>query len=60
MRLPRSAAPAAATLALAALALAAPLAPRPVTAQAVPALTNEKYVLPNGLQVILHQDHSVP
>jgi zinc protease len=60
LRLPRSAAPAAATLALAALALVAPLAPRPVTAQAVPALTNEKYVLPNGLQVILHQDHSVP
>ena len=31
-----------------------------VTAQNVPPLRYEKYTLPNGLQVILHQDKSVP
>src|SRR5262245_12354179 len=29
-------------------------------AQSVPAISFEKYTLPNGLEVILHQDHSVP
>src|SRR5688572_22207877 len=29
-------------------------------AQAVPSITHEKYTLPNGLEVILHEDHSVP
>ncbi len=43
-------------LALGAL-LVAPLIAR---AQAVPALRFEKYTLPNGLEVILHEDHSVP
>ncbi|HEY0970242.1 MAG TPA: pitrilysin family protein [Gemmatimonadales bacterium] len=42
------------------LALAATLAAPDLGAQAVPALAHEKYVLPNGLQVILHEDHSVP
>ncbi|MGH8004333.1 MAG: hypothetical protein ACRECJ_06390, partial [Limisphaerales bacterium] len=26
----------------------------------LPELKQEKYVLPNGLQVILHEDHTVP
>lgn len=61
----------AAALALAAagavLALAAPRAPlaaqaRPASAAsgAVPRLAVTKYTLPNGLEVILHQDRSVP
>ncbi len=29
-------------------------------AQSIPKLQFEKYTLPNGLQVILHEDHSVP
>ena len=29
-------------------------------AQAIPKIQFEKYTLPNGLQVILHEDHSVP
>ncbi|MBK7140841.1 MAG: insulinase family protein [bacterium] len=29
-------------------------------AQGLPQLKTEKYVLPNGLEVILHEDHSVP
>ena len=29
-------------------------------AQAVPRITFEKYTLPNGLEVILHEDHSTP
>ena len=38
------------------------LAVAPVTAaaQAVPAIAYEKYTLPNGLEVILSEDHSVP
>jgi len=38
------------------------LAAAPVTAaaQAVPAIAYEKYTLPNGLEVILSEDHSVP
>ncbi len=51
-----SAARAAASLALTAAILAAPR----LDAQAAPALAHEKYVLPNGLQVILHEDRSVP
>lgn len=35
-------------------------APATVRAQAVPAIPYDSYTLPNGLQVILHQDHSVP
>ena len=49
-------------LALGAL-LAAPFAARAQTrahTTAVPALRFEKYTLPNGLEVILHEDHSVP
>jgi zinc protease len=42
--------------ALALLALCATTA----TAQTVPKLTHEKYTLPNGLEVILHVDRSVP
>lgn len=30
------------------------------TAQSIPKLQFEKYTLPNGLEVILHEDHSVP
>ena len=36
------------------------LAPTAAVAQAVPTITHEKYTLPNGLEVILHEDHSVP
>ncbi len=44
-----------------ALALAALLAAAPAArAQSVPALRFEKYSLPNGLEVILSEDHSVP
>ena len=42
-----------------ALALALALA-LPAGAQTVPKLKFEKYTLPNGLEVILHEDHSVP
>jgi zinc protease len=30
------------------------------SAQTIPSLTYERYTLPNGLEVILHEDHSVP
>ena len=40
------------------LALGGPA--RPVGAQALPALAHEKDTLPNGLEVILHEDRSVP
>lgn len=32
----------------------------PVAAQDIPQLKTEKYTLPNGLEVILHEDHSTP
>src|SRR5258705_12067074 len=32
----------------------------PATAQSVPKLQFEKITLPNGLEVILHEDHSTP
>jgi zinc protease len=32
----------------------------PVAAQTTPRIKFEKYTLPNGLQVILHEDHSTP
>jgi zinc protease len=32
----------------------------PASAQSVPKLQFEKLTLPNGLQVILHEDHSTP
>ena len=35
-------------------------APITAAAQAVPAISHEKYTLPNGLEVILSEDHSVP
>ena len=35
-------------------------APATAAAQAVPAIAYEKYTLPNGLEVILSEDHSVP
>jgi zinc protease len=47
------------TLVAAAL-LAAPLAASVGGAQQVPALRFERYTLPNGLEVILHEDHSTP
>lgn len=45
--------------------LAAAVAPPPLAAQnapagAIPRLRVEKLVLPNGLEVLLHEDHSVP
>jgi zinc protease len=39
---------------------AGPLAASPLAAQQIPRLAIEKYTLPNGLEVILHEDHSVP
>ncbi len=36
--------------------LAAPTAAQP----GIPEMAVEKYELPNGLDVILHQDHSIP
>ena len=41
----------------AAVLAAAPLSGR---AQSVPAIAVERYTLPNGLQVLLHEDHSTP
>ena len=40
----------------------APVAPAPANAPAsdLPQLAFEKYVLPNGLEVILHEDHRMP
>jgi zinc protease len=35
-------------------------APFGITAQAIPRIQFEKYTLPNGLEVILHEDHSTP
>ncbi len=32
----------------------------PLSAQTTPRISFEKYTLPNGLQVILHEDHSTP
>ena len=32
----------------------------PLTAQKAPTIPHEKYTLPNGLEVILHVDRSVP
>ncbi|MEX2110401.1 MAG: pitrilysin family protein [Gemmatimonadaceae bacterium] len=32
----------------------------PLASQAAPRISFEKYTLPNGLQVILHEDHSTP
>src|SRR5688572_30584752 len=32
----------------------------PASAQSIPKLQFEKYTLPNGLEVLLHEDHSVP
>jgi zinc protease len=43
-----------------ALPLLLALPPRVAGAQSAPGIPHEKYVLPNGLQVILHQDRSVP
>lgn len=40
------------------IALAVPLAP--LSAQKAPSIPHEKYTLPNGLEVILHVDRSVP
>lgn len=37
-----------------------PVAARPVDAQGIPKIQFEKYALANGLEVILHQDRSVP
>jgi zinc protease len=34
--------------------------PQPAPSSAIPALRVEKYTLPNGLEVILHEDRSVP
>src|SRR5687767_12740762 len=35
-------------------------APAPTGTQTTPRISFEKYTLPNGLQVILHEDHSTP
>jgi zinc protease len=43
-------------IAAAALALCA----APLTAQSIPKIKFEKYTLPNGLEVILHEDHTTP
>lgn len=52
---------AAATSALAAVSLAQPAPKLPPTKQLkVPALTYERYTLPNGLTVLLHEDHRLP
>src|SRR5678816_2161524 len=40
--------------------MAAILAASPAGAQATPRIQFEKYALPNGLEVILHEDHSTP
>ena len=37
-----------------------PNAPAPATTSAIPRIQFEKYTLPNGLEVILHEDHSTP
>ena len=42
-----------------ALLLAAPIA-RAGDAPGIPELKVEKYTLPNGLEVILHEDHTTP
>ncbi|HUQ82968.1 MAG TPA: pitrilysin family protein [Gemmatimonadaceae bacterium] len=44
----------------AAAALTLAIAPALAGAQTVPAMPHEKYTLPNGLEVILAEDHSVP
>lgn len=48
-----------ATAGLAVTAMAA-IAPAPLAAQKAPSIQHEKYTLPNGLEVILHVDRSVP
>ncbi len=48
-----------ATAGLAVTAMAA-IAPAPLAAQKAPSIPHEKYTLPNGLEVILHVDRSVP
>ena len=40
--------------------MGATLAITPVTAQSVPRIQFEKITLPNGLELILHEDHSTP
>ena len=47
-------------LARGAAAVVIAAAPTGARAQAVPAIAHEKYTLPNGLEVILAEDHSVP
>jgi zinc protease len=47
------------TVAAAGVALAG-LGGGDASAQAVPSITVESYTLPNGLQVLLHEDHSTP
>jgi zinc protease len=37
-----------------------PGAPAPAATSAIPKIPFEKYTLPNGLEVILHEDHSTP
>ncbi|HEX5831040.1 MAG TPA: pitrilysin family protein, partial [Gemmatimonadaceae bacterium] len=48
------------TRSIVAALVAALLLPAAAAAQGMPRLTHEKYTLPNGLEVILHQDRSVP
>ena len=45
---------------LAIVAMVALLTTKAVAGQAVPSIIHEKYTLPNGLEVILHEDRSVP
>ncbi|HEX2716366.1 MAG TPA: pitrilysin family protein [Gemmatimonadaceae bacterium] len=42
------------------LAGSLPAVPGTAAAQSVPAIAVERYTLPNGLQVLLHEDHSTP
>ena len=46
--------------ALSLAAAAAVAAAASATAQSLPRIPFEQYTLPNGLDVVLHQDHSVP
>ena len=43
-----------------ALVAASAALPAPLAAQAVPRIAVTKYTLPNGLEVILHEDHTTP
>jgi zinc protease len=60
MRSPTASAPWLAALALACTASPAAAAPKPAPDPANAALAYSSFVLPNGLRVLLHEDHTVP